>query len=115
MNADMEGGVDAAGQSAEQPEAGLEAQKEFVENPSGKVSRNRNKRDRGRNRSRRSRNFRCAKICYLRHEAKLAELREGMGTPPTAMKLLRRPDFKMKRSSSSKSARKSWVSKKKIG
>ena len=32
MNAGIEGGVDAAGQSAEQPEGGLEAQKELIEN-----------------------------------------------------------------------------------
>lgn len=81
MNADMEGGVDAAGQSAEQPEAGLEAQKELTENPQEKSPEAEIKETVG-------------EIDHIGHEifaaqksiaeteAKLAELREGMGTPP---------------------------------
>ena len=81
MNADVEGGVDAAGQSAEQPEAGLEAQKELIENPSEKSPEAEINETVGEIDHVDQELF-TAQKSIAETEAKLAELREGMGMPP---------------------------------
>ena len=81
MNAGMEGGVDTAGQSAEQPEAGLEIQKELIENPSenspeAEINETVDEIDHV------DQEIFTAQKSIAETEAKLAELREGMGMPP---------------------------------
>jgi hypothetical protein len=81
MNAGMEGGVDAAGQSAEQQEAGLETQKELIENPQEKspeveINETIGEIDHV------DREIFTAQKSITETESKLAELREGMGMPP---------------------------------
>ncbi|MGD1003199.1 MAG: hypothetical protein ABR884_01315 [Minisyncoccia bacterium] len=81
MSTDMEGGVDTAGQSAEQPEAGLEAQKESIENPSEKSPETEINETVGEIDHVDQEVF-TAQKSIADTEAKLAELREGMGMPP---------------------------------
>jgi hypothetical protein len=82
MNAGMEGGVDAAGQSAEQPEASLEAQKELIENPSEKSPEAEINETVGEIDHVDQELF-TAQKSIAETEAKLAQLREGMGIPPS--------------------------------
>ena len=79
----MDVGVsDAAGQSAEQPEAGLEAQNEFVENPSEKSPETEINETVGEI-DRVDQEIFAAQKSVTETRAKLAELREGMGMPPS--------------------------------
>lgn len=78
---DMEGSVDAAGQSPEQPEAGLEAQKELLENPSEKSPEAEINETVGEIDHVDQEIF-TAQKSIAETETKLAELREGMGMPP---------------------------------
>jgi hypothetical protein len=81
MNAGIEGGVDASGQSAEQPESGLEAQKELIEDPSEKSPETEINETVGEI-DRVDQEIFTAQKSITETEAKLAELREGMGMPP---------------------------------
>lgn len=81
MDAGAEGGIDAAGQSAEQPEAGGETQNELIENPSEKspeaeINETAGEIDRV------DQEIFSAQKSIAETEAKLAELREAMGMPP---------------------------------
>ena len=76
-----EGSADAADQSAEQPEAGLEAQKELIENPSEKSPEAEINETVGEIDHVDQELF-TAQKSIAETEAKLAELREGMGMPP---------------------------------
>ena len=81
MTAGIEGGVDAAGQSAEQPEAGLEAQKELTENRSEKSPEVQINETVGEIDHVDQEIFATQKS-IAETESKLAELREGMGISP---------------------------------
>jgi hypothetical protein len=83
MNMGTEGSADAAGQSAEQPEAGLEAQKELVENsseksPEAEINETVGEMDHI------DQEVFAAQKSVTETRAKLVALRESMGMPPSA-------------------------------
>jgi hypothetical protein len=83
MNMGTEGSADAADQSAEQPEAGLEAQKELIENsseksPEAEINETIGETDRV------NQEIFAAQKSVTETQAKLEALRESMGMPPSS-------------------------------